>query len=92
MSLRWRRRLIEELLKAKKISEEQYELYVLFQVNELGRKTLERMTRAYFMDEPVNMEFNGVGFAFYDGRRAVFRDIHRSINYVEKQLREANNV
>ena len=32
--------MIEELLKAKKITLQQYKLYMLFQANELGRELL----------------------------------------------------
>jgi hypothetical protein len=83
--------LIEELLKAKKIKPEQHELYMLFQANELGRKVLDRMTHYAFMEEPQDMDFSGVGFAFYDGRRSVFRDIYRAIDFVNQQLRGINN-
>lgn len=83
--------MIDSLLAAKKISPEQHDLYMLFQASELGRKVLDRMTHAYFMDEPLEMEFKGVGFAFYDGRRAVFRDVHRAISFVNQQLKEAQN-
>lgn len=84
--------MIEDLLKVKKISPEQYELYMLFQANELGRKVLERMTHFSFMEEPQDMDFSGEGFAFYDGRRSVFRDIHRAIIFVTDKLKEVNNV
>jgi hypothetical protein len=83
--------MLDDLLAAKRISVEQYEIYILFHVNELGRKTLERMTMAYFMEEPQNTEFKGTGFAFYDGRRSVFRDIYRAINFVSKKLKEAED-
>ncbi len=84
--------MIEELLKAKKISPEHYELYMLFQANELGRNVLTRMTHFSFMEEPKDMDYSGQGFAFYDGRRSVFRDIHRAIIIVTDQLKELNNV
>jgi hypothetical protein len=83
--------MIEDLLKLKKISPEQYELWMLFQANELGRKTLDRMMLAYFMEEPTRDEFGEAGFAFYSGRCSVLRDIHRAITYVQKQIRELEN-
>lgn len=83
--------MIDELLKAQKISPEEYDLYCLFQVNELGRKCLDRMMRDTYMDEPKEKEFSGEGFAFYDGRRSVFRDIHRAILCVEKIIKDVSN-
>jgi hypothetical protein len=80
--------MIEELLKAKKITPEHYELYMLFQANELGRKVLDRMTHHYFMEEPQDMEYSGEGFAFYDGRRSVLREIHRAIINIHKLIKE----
>jgi hypothetical protein len=81
--------MIDDLLKAKRITPEQYDTYMLFQANELGRKVLQGMMEAYFMEEPQDREFRGEGFAFYDGRRSVFRDIRRAILTIEKLLREA---
>lgn len=83
--------MIEELLKAKKISQAEYELFMLFQANELGRKCLDRMMQDSYMDEPTEKEFGGVGFAFYDGRRSVFRDIQRALLKVQYFLKEENN-
>jgi hypothetical protein len=83
--------MIDDLLKIKKISQENYDLYVLFQVNELGRKCLEHMCFEAFMDEPSDKEFSETAFAFYDGRRSVLRDIRRAILYVEQCLKELNH-
>lgn len=83
--------MIDDLLSSKKISQEDYDLYVLFQTTELGRKCLDKMTYEAFMDEPNDKEYCEVGFAFYDGRRSVFRDIHRAIKFVEDKLRNDNN-
>ncbi len=84
--------MIEKLLSAKKISPEEHDLYQLFQANELGRKCLDRMMYETFMDEPSDKEFSTVGFAFYDGRRSVFRDVRRAIIKIEHLLKEANSV
>lgn len=83
--------MLEELLKAGKISSEEFDLYMLFQVNELGRKCMDRMMLETYMDEPRDKEFNGVGFAFYDGRRSVLRDIRRAIFKIEDQLKGISN-
>ncbi len=84
--------MIDDLLKAKRISPEEYDLYNLYQVNELGRKVRDKAMTEMFMDEPKDKEFNGVGFAFYDGRRSYFRDVMRTILKVEHYLKEVNDV
>lgn len=84
--------MIEELLKAKKISPEKHDLYMLFQFTELGRKVLDKMTMDTFMEEAKLMEFGESTFAFYDGRRSVFRDIRWAIKLVEDELRKLQNV
>lgn len=84
--------MIDSLLEAKKISPEEYDLYILYQVNELGRKVRDKAMTEMFMDEPKDKEFNGVGFAFYDGRRSYFRDVMRTILKVEHFIKEANHV
>jgi len=83
--------MIEELLKAKKISPEEHDLYMLFQASELGRKCLDRMMHEAFMDEPGAKDFTGVGFAFFDGRRSVFRDVHRVIHKVTNYIKESKD-
>jgi thermostable 8-oxoguanine DNA glycosylase len=83
--------MINELLKSKKISPEEADLYMLYQATELGRKVLDRMMLETYMDEPREKEFNGVGFAFYDGRRSVFRDIRRALMNVEDKIKESTN-
>lgn len=84
--------MMDELLESKKISQSDYDMYVLFQTNDLGRKCYQRMVDETFMDEPINKEFRGEGFAFYDGRRSVFRDIRRAIDRVTNILKEENYV
>ena len=83
--------MIEGLLTSKKITPGEADIYMLYQANELGRKCLERMTLDTFMDEPTEKEFGGEGFAFYDGRRSVIRDIRRTIIKIEILIKEANN-
>lgn len=83
--------MIDDLLSLKKITPGEYDTYILFQVNELGRNSLERMMFDSFMDEPVGTDRNGEGFAFYDGRRSVFRDIRRTIMKVQYLLEEISN-
>ncbi len=81
--------MIDQLLQAKKIDQKQFELYQLFHLNELGRKCLAWLMEGTYMDEPTDTEFSGVGFAYYDGRRAVLREIRRAVLFVEEKLKEA---
>ena len=84
--------MLNELLKAKKITLEQANTYELFAVNELGRKVFEDMTTAYLMDEPQGMDARGAAYALHVGRLSVFTDIRRAILFVTQQLRENNYV
>lgn len=81
--------MLDDLLGTKRITQAEYDLYVLFQSNELGRKCLNRMIDEAFMDEPKEKEFSGEGFAFYDGRRSVLRDIRRAIDHVNYVISES---
>ena len=83
--------MIEDLIKAKKISQEHYDVYMLYQTTELGRKCLSNMANAEFRQEIPPHEFKGVGFAFYDGRRSVWRDIFTIIDKVQDLIRENLN-
>ena len=80
--------MIDQLLKSQKIDQKAYEAYQLFQVNELGRKWLYQNMDGTYMDEPAEQDFSGVAFAFYDGRRALIRDIRRMIFFVEEEMRK----
>lgn len=84
--------MIDELLKMQLISQEDYDLYVHFQISELGRKLLSQGMMKTFMDEPPQTDFRGERFVFNDGRRSVFKDIHGAILRVEELLREQANV
>lgn len=83
--------MIDELLKAGKISRFDYLVYALFQCNELGREFYDKMLLDTFMAEPDRMESGGIKLAFLDGRRSVFRDIHRAFFYVQEKMKELQN-
>ena len=84
--------MLEKLVELKKITVEQMEDYILFATTELGRKSLNRMFKDTYMDEPSTKDlFKGVGFAYFDGRRSLIRDIQRTINFVEAKLKEVEN-
>lgn len=84
------RLMIEDLLKAKKISQCEYDLYYLYQINELGYKLLHKMIEQTFMEEPN--EPSDPGFAFISGRQSVWRDVKKSILHVQQLLKENNHV
>lgn len=83
--------MIDDLLDLKRISPEEHDIYMLFQVNDLGRKCLDKMMLEAFMDEPSDKQFSNTGFAFYDGRRSLLRDIKSVIKHVESIIQEVNN-
>lgn len=80
--------MIDDLLRLKLIGQSDYDLYQLFQGSELGQRILQTLMHEAFMDEPNDKEFSEVGFAFYDGRRSILRDIHRTIIKVETILKD----
>jgi hypothetical protein len=84
--------MIDDLLKAGKITRYDYLVYALFECNELGREFFSSMLNDTFMDEPTSMEDGGIKLAFLDGRRSVFRDMHRAFFHIQKMIKENNNV
>lgn len=83
--------MIEDLLKANKITPNEYKLYCLFGT-ELGRECLDIMIEESFMEEPLEKEFSGVRFAFYDGRRSLLRSIKTILEKVYQLVKENNYV
>lgn len=83
--------MIEELLKAGKITRYDYLVYALFECNELGREFFSNMLNDTFMDEPTSMEDGGIKLAFLDGRRSVYRDMRRAFIHIQKMMKEASN-
>lgn len=81
--------MIEDVLKARKITPEQYDMYMHYQVNELGQKLLRQGTMRTFMDEVPVEGMTGEALAFNEGRRSIFRDIYAAINIVEQAIKEA---
>ncbi len=83
--------MIEELLKAKKITRFHYLVYALFECNEFGREFFNNMLIDTFMEEPVTLESGGIKLAHIDGRRSLIRDIRRALFDVKKLLTEVND-
>lgn len=82
--------MIEDLLKTKRISQEEYEVYMLFAVSELGAKHLKRKVYETFMETPkvVPEMIKRDAFAFQDGRRDIFREYQLIINKVNQIIEE----
>jgi hypothetical protein len=84
--------IIESLLQAKKISQGQHDIYMLFQADEQARERFKRMKEFYLMENPVEMEVKGVAFAYFAGRRSVIMDICRALLEIEAIFnKEINN-
>lgn len=77
--------MIENLLEAKKISQEEFKLYKLFS-SELGCEVLKNMKEELFWEEPSENTFSGTAFAFFDGRRSVIRAINATISKVQFEI------
>jgi hypothetical protein len=80
--------MIEEMLQAGSITPTQYKMYLLFHCNELGRQFFMEQMESTFLDEPEVHDASGVAFALYDGRRAVWREIHRALTDVKKKMQK----
>ncbi len=84
--------IIDSLLQAKKISQGQHDIYMLFQADEQARERFKRMKDFYLMENPVKMEVKGVAFAYFAGRRSVIMDICRALLEMETIFnKEINN-
>lgn len=84
--------MMDKLFKEHKITPKEYKLYCLFHLSESGREFLDDMVKKTFMEEPTPDEFNTVGFAWYDGRRSIARNLIRTIEKVITILKEENYV
>lgn len=80
---------INNLIQVKKISEQEFKVYSLF-ASELGQDVLKQMMNEAFMEEPMDKDFKGATFAFYDGRRSLLRSIKTTVERVQHILKENN--
>jgi hypothetical protein len=84
--------MLDDLLKAKKITSEQYEAYMVFHMSEVGRNWFNRMLMETFMSEaPPELMLAGA-LAHLEGRRSIIRQIKLDIDTVEQLLAEGNYV
>jgi hypothetical protein len=80
---------LEALLAAKKIEKHEYDTYLLFHLSELGNSYLKYRVLSMMMEEPPMPTADL--FTWHDGRRSVFRDILKIIDFVNQQLQEVKN-
>ncbi len=84
--------MLDKLLSSTKITQDEFNLYTLFHVSELGRKFLDQLVMKTFMEEPTDAEWNDPGFAYFSGRQSIVRNILRSIERVNNIIKEENYV
>lgn len=79
-----------ELYQSGRISSREYESFILFEKNELGKKYFDDMVRSLVFEIPPVQ--NDVCFAWECGRQAVFREIKMMIDRVYKLINGDPNV
>ena len=83
--------MLEDLLKLKRISQEEYDMYALFTGNELGNRYLKRMVDDTFMDQVPPPAMTAELLAYAEGRRSIFRDIKFTIERITTLLEGTND-
>lgn len=81
---------VEELVGLKKISVEEYEIYMLFHASESGRMWLENKTRQTFMETPIPQSI-GEASIFNEGRRSLLREIIYIIDKIHELVRTSDD-
>jgi hypothetical protein len=78
---------LQRLLSSKVINLAQYDTYVLYEINELGREYLKNILESSFLEKS---EFGKMkdSYAWHDGRRSVWRDIKITILEIDRLLGE----
>jgi hypothetical protein len=62
-----------------KIDQFDYDTYLMFESNDIGRAYLKNMLEAIVLEEPNTTKSHS--FAWVDGRRSVWRQIKASLNH-----------
>ncbi len=83
--------VLEELLKLKRITIEDVEMYQLFSANEIGQRWLRRNMLETFLEEPPKEHLTGELCAFIDGRRSFIRQLHYGLEQIHKLIGEFQN-
>ncbi len=80
---------VSNLYKEGKIDKYDYDTYVLFELNELGREYLKNIIEMILLEEPA--ESRRDSYAWNDGRRSCWREIKSIINIVKLKLKDYEN-
>lgn len=86
--------MIDDLLKRKLISLYEYETYMLFGMGEMGQRWLSQNTKRKFMETPKVAPKDidlGQAFAFQDGMREPFREIHLILERINNMIQEESH-
>lgn len=78
---------LASLLEANLITKAEYDVFVLFSVEERGQLFVKRMVEDTFMDQAPPELFTGEMLAYSEGRRSVIRDIKLTITKINQLLR-----
>lgn len=78
---------LDILLSKKKISKEQYDLFLLFSKKQGADFLKNQLLRMAMEESPTPTES---GFAWNDGRRSFVRDIQNTMTHIHQLLEEAN--
>ncbi|WP_218814590.1 hypothetical protein [Rickettsiella endosymbiont of Dermanyssus gallinae] len=76
---------LDTLLSKKKISKEQYDLFLLFSKKQGSEFLKNQLLRTAMEESPAP---TNPGFAWTDGRRSVWRDIQNTMTYIHQLLEE----
>lgn len=80
--------MLEDLLKEGKINKEQYDMYVVFALDEKGAKWLKDKSKEFMRNEIMP---NSDLCIYAEGKRAVLKEIYVAIDEVEAQIERRNN-
>jgi len=80
---------LKTLLETKKISKTEYHIFLLFELTDLGKEFCHKFQEKLFMEEPAVM--TNTGYAWVDGRKSMFREIKRTIDFVYQQIEAIKN-
>lgn len=76
--------LLENLLESKRITKSQYDIYLMFCIDERGRVLLKHWV--YDCLYQTTKRGHGADYAFMDGRRSFVCEIHETVEHVQKLI------
>lgn len=76
---------VQEMVREGRVKQSDYDLWLLFEGNDLGRRLLQDLIINTFMEDPREVG-TGEAFAFQDGRRSVWRDIKLVLLKIHKEM------